>query len=273
MKSDVSNLGIIAGGGELPLEVARAAAAAGRHVFVLAVSEFAEDMPEGISHERNSIAKFGPAVSALRRNGCRDLVFVGHFARPRDRNLRIRPDLQALWFLISNFGVLRRSNDGIHRAFASTFERKGFRVLSPLQVAPSLAAAAGYLTQARASSAVEATFRAALDAARAHGATGQGQAVVLRGNEVLATETRAGTDAMLRTLDPDAARGAILVKAMAPDQLPTMDPPAMGVQTIELAASRGLAGVLVEAGKSVIVRPERVRAAADAAGIFVFGVS
>ena len=56
MKSDVSNLGIIAGGGELPLEVARAAAAAGRHVFVLAVSEFAEDMPEGISHERNSIA-------------------------------------------------------------------------------------------------------------------------------------------------------------------------------------------------------------------------
>lgn len=273
MKSNVSTLGIIAGGGELPLEVAHAAISAGRNVFIMAVSEFAEDIPEGISNERNSIAKFGRSIAALRRHGCRDVVFVGHFARPKDKNLRIRPDLQALWFLVSNFGVLRRSNDGIHRAFASTFEKRGFRVMSPLQVAPSLAAAMGYLTENHATIEQESGFAAALAAARAHGTTGHGQAIVVRGSETLATETRAGTDAMLRSLDAATVHGGILVKAMAPNQLPTMDPPAIGVQTVELAAAAGLAGVLVEAGRSVIVRPDRVKAAADAAGIFVFGVT
>jgi len=267
----VSALGIVAGGGDLPLEVARAAAAAGRNVFIMAVSEFAEDIPAPFVHERNSIAKFGRSIAALRRHGCTDLVFVGHFARPRDKNLKIRPDLQALWFLFSNFGVLRRSNDGIHRAFASTFERRGFRVLSPLQVVPSLAAKQGYLTDTHASPEVEAGFADALAAARAHGTTGQGQAVILRGNQTIAAETRAGTDAMLKGLDMNAAQGSVLVKSMSPDQLPTMDPPAIGVQTIELAAAIGLAGVIVEAGKSVIVRPDRVKAAADEAGIFVFG--
>jgi UDP-2,3-diacylglucosamine hydrolase len=273
VKSQVSTLGIIAGGGELPLEVARAAAAAGREVFIMAVSEFAEDIPEPFASERNSIAKFGRSIAALRRHGCKDLVFVGHFARPRDKNLKIRPDLQALWFLVSNFGVLRRSNDGIHRAFASTFERRGFRVLSPLQVVPSLAANHGYLTETHAAPEVEAGFEGALGAARAHGTTGQGQAIVMHGTQTIATETRAGTDAMLRGLTVASARGAVLVKSMSPDQLPTMDPPAIGVQTIELAKAAGLAGIVVEAGKSVIVRPDQVKDAADKAGIFVFGAA
>jgi UDP-2,3-diacylglucosamine hydrolase len=273
VKSEVSTLGIIAGGGELPLEVARAAAAAGRDVFIMAVSEFAEDIPAPFAHERNSIAKFGRSIAALRLHGCKDIVFVGHFARPRDKNLKIRPDLQALWFLLSNFGVLRRSNDGIHRAFASTFERRGFRVQSPLQVVPSLAARQGYLTDTHATPDVEAGFADALTAARIHGNTGHGQAIVVRGSQTIAAETRAGTDAMLKALDVSQARGAVLAKSMAPDQLPTMDPPAIGVQTIELAAAAGLAGVIVEAGKSVIVRPDRVKAAADKAGIFVFGAS
>lgn len=273
MKSQVSTLGIIAGGGDLPLEVARAAAAAGRDVFIMAVSEFAEDIPAPFTHERNSIAKFGRSIAALRRHGCKDVVFVGHFARPRDKNLKIRPDLQALWFLFSNFGVLRRSNDGIHRAFAATFERRGFNVQSPLQVVPSLAAKQGYLTDTHASPDVEAGFPAALTAARNHGNTGQGQAIVVRDGQTIAAETRSGTDAMLKVLEANGGRGAVLVKTMAPDQLPTMDPPAIGVQTIELAAACGLAGVVVEAGKSVIVQPDRVKAAADKVGIFVFGAS
>jgi len=268
-----SRLGIIAGGGELPMEIARAAIATGRDVFVLAVDEFADPVPLGIQSERKSIGKLGWCIARLRQLDCRDVVFAGHFKRPRDGNIRMRPDLGGIWFLVSNFGVLRRHNDGIHRAIASTFERAGFRVLSPLQAAPTLAASAGYLTATRAAPALEQAFSRALNAARQHGASGQGQAVIFANGMTVAAETKAGTDAMLRAADPATARGGILVKSMAPGQLVSMDPPAIGCHTVELAAALGLAGILVEAGHSVVVQPDAVRAKADTAGLFVFGMS
>lgn len=271
MTPPANRLGIIAGGGQLPLDVARAAAAAGREVFVLAVDEFAEPVPEGLPHLRSSIGKLGLCLRTLRAQHCREVVFAGGFARPRDRNIRLRPDWGGLWFLLSNVGVLRRSNDGIHRAIATTFQRAGFDVISPLAAAPALAAQAGYLTQTRAAPHDEHLFAEALAAARRHGATGQGQAVVVRNGDVLARESRAGTDAMLQGLEIAAAKGAWLVKAMAPNQLPTIDPPAIGAHTVEMAARAGLAGLVVEARRSIIVQPADVRAAADAAGLFVFG--
>jgi DUF1009 family protein len=92
---------------------------------------------------------------------------------------------------------------------------------------------------------------------------------VVQGTTVIAREGRAGTDAMLADLDRVAGAGAILVKAMAPTQLMTIDPPAIGEGTVVNAARAGLAGILVEAGRSVIVDEARVRARADELGLFV----
>ena len=65
---------------------------------------------------------------------------------------------------------------------------------------------------------------------------------------IIAREGRAGTDAMLAALTAAQAKGAILVKAMKPNQLVSMDPPAIGESTVVNAAKAGLAGILVEAG-------------------------
>lgn len=271
MSSSQPKIGIVAGGGELPLEIARSCQSAGRELHILAVDEFAADVPADIPHTRVPISKIGRSMRVLKQQSCRDLVFVGHFARPRDRNIRIRPDFETVMFLVRNFGVLRRSNDGIHRAFASTFEKKGFRIVSPLEAAPGLAASEGYLSVVHASPELEQQFNSAIQAALAHGATRQGQAIVFGGGQVLATETRAGTDAMLKSLPATGGMNAVLIKVMSPGQLATMDPPAIGSQTIELAAQMGLVGVLIEAGRSIVVQPQKVREMADSKGLFVFG--
>jgi len=57
---------------------------------------------------------------------------------------------------------------------------------------------------------------------------------------------------------------------MTPNQLPTIDPPAIGESTVVNAAKAGLAGILIEAGRSVVVDEDRVRARADELGIFVY---
>jgi DUF1009 family protein len=115
-----------------------------------------------------------------------------------------------------------------------------------------------------------ATLQGALGQAKHHGSSGRGQAIVYGNGQIIAREGKHGTDGMLRGLEQPVPPGSLLVKAMAPNQLPTMDPPAIGESTVDHAADAGLAGILIEAGRSIVVEPERVAARADERGIFVW---
>ncbi|MBP6011993.1 MAG: UDP-2,3-diacylglucosamine diphosphatase LpxI [Alphaproteobacteria bacterium] len=269
MTAGLPKLGIIAGAGELPLQIARACALASRPFHVVAVDEFANAMAANIPHTRVPISKIGACIAALKKNGCADVVFAGKLARPDGKGVKLRPDLGGLEFLARLLGKLGGSDDSLHRAISGMFGSRGFRIVSPLQAAPELAAQSGCLTQARPSEALQSTFGDALRSAKAHGATRQGQAVVVENTQIVAREARAGTDAMLLGLSAVARPNAMLVKAMAPNQLPTIDPPAIGESTVVNAAKVGLAGILIEAGRSVVVDVERVRARANELGIFV----
>lgn len=269
MTSPVPKLGLVAGAGALPLEIVRASNASGRPYHVIAIDEFADPMPASTIHTRIGISKIGAIIAKLRSEGCTDIAFAGKFERPNGKNIKIRPDLGGLEFMARILGMFGRSDDTLHRAIARMFTVRGFRVVSPLEAAPALAAREGCLTRIEPSYALKETFARALERARDHGATRQGQAVVVENDAILARETRAGTDAMLQALGEGKRPSAILVKAMTPTQLPTIDPPAIGESTVVNAARAGLAGILVEANRSVVVDEAAVRAKADELGLFV----
>jgi DUF1009 family protein len=257
----------------MPLQVMRACERAGRPYFTVAIDEFAPQMDESVPHQRIRISKIGASIAALRANGCVEVVFAGKLQRPDGRGVKLRPDLGGFEFLLRLFGSLSRSDDRLHRAIDAMFASRGLKVVSPLAVAPELAAKAGCLTRTAPPPALAATFRSALEIAKRHGATKEGQAVVVQGVTVTAREGRAGTDAMLASLSGREKSGGILVKAMAPNQLATIDPPAIGESTVENAARAGLAGILVEAGRSVIMDETCVRERADALGLFVCAIA
>ena len=106
-----------------------------------------------------------------------------------------------------------------------------------------------------------------------------GQGAVVAGNHVLAVEAAEGTDAMMiraATL-PEALRGTaqkrrgVLVKALKPTQDGKTDLPVIGLHTVQRARDAGLAGIAVEARRSLIVERDAVIEAADREGLFVFG--
>jgi DUF1009 family protein len=262
-------LGIIAGAGALPLELVRASERAGRACHVIAIDEFADVLPSSVQHTRFAISKIGAIIAELKRRGCGDIAFAGKFQRPDGRNIKLRPDLGGLEFMLRILGMFGRNDDTLHRAISNMFTSRGFRVVSPLDAAPALAARAGCLTTVEPTPALRNVFQQALTLAKQHGATKQGQAVVVEDGAVIAHETRSGTDAMLQALPATKRTTAVLVKAMTPTQLPTIDPPAIGESTVINAAKAGLAGILVEANRSVIVDEAAVRAKADELGLFV----
>ena len=69
----------------------------------------------------------------------------------------------------------------------------------------------------------------------------------------------------------DAPRG-VLAKAPKPIQETRVDLPTIGLGTLQRAARAGLAGVVGEAGRLLVLDRAEVIALADELGLFVFGV-
>ena len=96
---------------------------------------------------------------------------------------------------------------------------------------------------------------------------------------VVALEGAEGTDGMLERVAQLRAEGRIsqrrkgvLVKLCEPGQDLRADLPSIGLETLRRAQAAGLAGIAVEAGRSLVLERAAMVAEADAQGLFVTGI-
>ena len=269
-------LAIIAGGGVVPLIVARAATQAGRPVHIVGLQGEADPGIAAYPHHWQKWGEIGRLFDALREAGTADIVVVGGIThRPDFRSIGL--DFGTVKLLPEILSVMRGGDDSVLSAAIKFLERRGFRVIGAHEVARDLVADPGCLTQHRPSMNDQADAIAAAAAAEAIGQLDAGQAAVSVGGHIVALEASEGTDAMLaRVLDLREAkriswrgRAGVLAKCAKPQQDLRIDMPAIGPRTIDGVAEAGLAGIFVEAGKVMLADRDAIIARADAAGLFI----
>jgi DUF1009 family protein len=266
-------LGILAGAGRLPGQIAAAAHAAGRSVFIVGLEGFAE--PAALApwpHELVRIGAAGRILAVLRANGCRDLVLIGPVRRPSMFDLR--PDAEGARILARIGRAAFAGDDGLLGAVIRVLGEEGFRVVGAQDILGEAVGAAGLLTRAAPDAAAMVDIRRGIAVARALGAADVGQCCVVQQGIVLAVEAAEGTDAMLARCASLARPGAggVLVKLVKPGQDRRADLPTIGPETIRSAIAGGLRGVAFEAGGTIIAQRDAAIAAADAAGLFLLGL-
>jgi DUF1009 family protein len=277
---DVHPLAIICGGGSLPFALADAAIRRGRRVILFALRGWAD--PQRVAaypHHWTWMGQFGRFLRVARREGCRDVVFIGSVGRPALHQLR--PDWSALRYLPRVFRLYRGGDDQLQSGVRRIFEAHGFRLLGPLDVAPELTMPLGPIGTREPAAADRSDIARGLALLRATSPFDIGQAVVVAHNQVLAVEGPEGTDRALARVAELRGTGRIrspagvgvLVKAAKIGQNQRIDLPSIGPQTVEAASRAGLAGIAVVAGTTVVADAGRIAAAADRAGIFVVGVA
>ena len=271
-------LGIIAGGGGLPAEIADRCRRTGRSYFVVRLRGFADD---GTLHHPSvdiGIAELGKVFKALRQERCEAVCFVGTVARPNFSKLK--PDLRGAAALPSIIAAARKGDDALLRAVLAEFSKEGFVIEGAHEAAESMALPLGLLGAVSPGDGHAEDIQRALIAARAIGRLDIGQGAVVCDGLVLAVEAQEGTDAMLRRVRdlPEAIRGVpgrargVLAKAPKPIQSTHVDLPTIGVATVRAAAQAGLAGIVGEAGRLLVVDREETLAMADDLGLFILGV-
>lgn len=264
----VDTLGILAGGGDFPRQIIAHCVIEKIPFYILAIKGQAD--AETVTMYPHTWVRFGAARKihdTLKANNVTDVVMIGTMRRPT--LWQLLPDLFLLKFL-PRLGLAALGDDGLLRNVVELFERHGLRVRGVHEFLPDLLAPAGVWTSTVPSVDMKTTIEYGIKTAKAHGEADLGQAVVVRGSETLALESKDGTDAMLRRLAGN--KGGILVKLCKPQQDTRVDLPTIGVRTVENVVAAGLQGIIISAGRTLVVDRDAVVDVANKHGIFVMGI-
>lgn len=273
----MSKLGLIAGGGALPLSVAARCEAEGRPVFVVRLAGFADPHLARYPGVDAGMAEIGRVLSALKKAGCDAVCFAGTVSRPDFKALK--PDFKGMSLLPGIIAEAAKGDDALLRKILSVFENEGYAIEGADDILGGETLPVGALGAVSPTPNQIADLKKALYVAEKAGELDIGQGAVVCDGLVLAVEAQEGTDAMLARVAglPTDLRGSAaerkgaLGKAPKPIQDLRVDMPVMGSRTIELAAAAGLAGVGGVAGKLILIDHPAIVEAADRLGLFVWG--
>ena len=276
-----ARVGIVAGGGSLPVEVAAGLAGRGYPPFIILMEGEVDRKPDLAGYEQETLAleDIGSLVPLLKRRRITHLVLAGEIRR-RPRLTGLRPSLSLIAVLPVVVMALARGDDGLLKVVARALEARGIKIVGAHEIVPELAAAEGSLTRAEPRKSDWRDIDAAHAAAKAIGALDIGQAAVAIGGRVIALEGIEGTNGLLERTRQLRDHGrlagktrGVLVKCAKPGQELRADLPSIGPLTVEAAHEAGLAGIAIEAGRSLILEGPATIARANALGLFVVGLA
>ena len=270
-------LGLIAGGGALPVAVAARCEAENRPVFVVRLSGFADPHLVRYPGLEAGMAEIGRMLTALKKAGCTAVCFAGTVNRPDFKSLK--PDFKGETLLPGIVAAATKGDDALLRKILSIFEGEGYAIQGADDILGGEMLPAGALGAVSPSQDQLSDLRKALHVAEKAGELDIGQGAVVCDGLVLAVEAQEGTDAMLARVAglPGDLRGTTehpkgaLGKAPKPIQDLRVDMPVIGTRTVEMAAAAGLAGIGGMQDRLILIDRSAIIATADRLGLYVWG--
>lgn len=274
IENKITKVGIIAANGDLPKEILENCRDAGIETYYINLKDIGSYPNPQIATKsiEAKLTNVGKILNFFRENKVTKITFAGGMKRPSLTSLI--PDLKGLQ-LLTRLQKLKKGGDNtIFKIIFRFLEEEGFEMVGVKDVAPGLLTPLGVIGKKEPSIKQIKDVELAKNIAAEIGRLDIGQAAVAQEGCVLATEGIDGTDALIKRCKElhFRGKGGILAKMKKPDQDDRIDLPTIGIKTIKNLHENGFAGVVLEAGNSIILNRNEVIDLADELGIFVYGV-
>ncbi len=252
-----TRVGLIAGQGDFPLLIARAATAAGTEVIALCISGFASDQLPALStrHHWLELGQLGKAMEVLKDEGVTKLIMAGRV--PHNSIFQYKHfDWRAMKLLAKAAG---KRADALLATVCDEFAREGIEVVESSMFLQSLMPSAGLLTLNRPISTEEqADIDFGIPIAKLIAGQDIGQTIVVKDQMVVAVEGLEGTDKCIRRAGELAGPGCVVIKVSKPAQDLRFDIPVIGPGTVNSMKDAGVRALALSSGRSLLFHRDDV---------------
>ncbi|MBX3357208.1 MAG: UDP-2,3-diacylglucosamine diphosphatase LpxI [Phycisphaeraceae bacterium] len=272
-------IGLIAGGGRLPIIIAEGLRRAGHPIHALGLAnQFDEALPRLCETFREvGVLRVGSWGRLLRRRGVGHAIMVGRVDKARfmyspGTILRNIPDWRTIMAWYRHLRHDRRSH-AVLQAIADELGRSGVHLIDSTAPIPDSLAEAGVLTRCQPTAQQRADVAFAWPLLIQTLRLDIGQSIAVRDRDVIAVEAAEGTDRMMeRTGQLCRLGGWTLCKGARAGHDRRSDVPTVGVQTIENLYRYGGRCLALAAGDVIMIDKPDMLDLADRLGISVIGV-
>jgi hypothetical protein len=269
---DKSRLGIIAGTGHLPRQIAERFDPSGKTIFFIALEGITD--PKTVINFDHKWAKLGQlqiAMTALLDAKVDKVVMAGPVKRPALSSLKL--DKRASKMLLRG-GVKVFGDDGLLSLLIKEMEKDGLKVIGIDQILSDLLTEPDLTIGPPVDDIAQKDINRALEILVKLGPADVGQSVAIQEGLVLAIEAIEGTDNMIDRAGQYRrdTLGPILVKISKPGQERRADMPTIGPETVRLAISNGFRGLALEEGGTLLLERDEVQRIAEDGNFFIVGI-
>jgi len=269
----METLGLLAGIGHLPVDVAQSAKKLGYKVVAIAVvADTDPELPENADvFYTINVGKVGKILQTLKQHDVKNVTMIGKVTKEvLYKNGVMIPDLTTIRVLAS---LPDRKDDTIMNAIVKLIEDEGMHVMDQTVLIQPLLPEPGVLTKRKPTEQEWEDMRFGFRMAKELGRLDIGQTVVVKNRAVMALEAIEGTDACILRGGFLGKGGVVVAKTAKPAQDNRFDMPSVGTTTLTSMIHAGATGIVIEAGRTLLVDRKRTLAMAEEKGITIVSMN
>ena len=207
------------------------------------------------------ITELGKAITILKKNNCKNIIFIGKVKRPEISLLKF--DRKALFYLPRLFSAFKKGDSNILREIIKIFKEHKIKVLNSMKFTPELVFKDKSINNVKINNLDKESISKGISLVKSLSKFDIGQSVVINDGFVLAIEGPEGTDEIIKRSSYLSKKlklknKSILVKFPNTKQDLRVDLPTIGVDTVKNCIKSNIKGIAVKRSQNIILDKNKI---------------
>ena len=250
----MAKIGLIAGGGMLPVEFVRSVREKGDTVIVFALKGMASESLNDLADKIHwfDLTQYKKFIFFLIKERIRHIAMLGKV----DKNVIYNKDIKDK-AVTDDLDALKDKKDySVLEGITKHLARFGVHVIDCSEYLSHLIPQKGLLTEFSPSVAVEGDIAFGHTIAKNLADMDIGQTIVIKQKSVVAVEAMEGTNEVIKRAHKIAGKGCVMIKVSRSKQDLRWDVPVVGTETMDLLVENGFSALAIESCKMYMVDRE-----------------
>ena len=207
------------------------------------------------------ITELGKAISILKKNNCKNVIFIGKVERPDISLLKF--DTKALFYLPRLFSAFKKGDGNILKEIIKIFKENKLNVLNSMKFTPELIFKDKSINILKINNTDKSIISKGVKIIKSLSKFDIGQSVVINNGYVLAIEGPEGTDETIKrslylSKKYKLKNKSILIKFPKANQDLRIDLPTIGFDTIKNCIKANIKGIAVKRSQNIILDKDKI---------------